>query len=112
MKIPGHISVQINSEGLLSGAHLLCITTSGAPEAWLDEQGQRDGLRQVSGRYLFHAFAMKSATTMHIGSIEPGLSERTADLHLRTVREQARKLCAKLFAEHHGMTIPTVGDGS
>ncbi|RYE40875.1 MAG: NAD(P)H dehydrogenase, partial [Hyphomicrobiales bacterium] len=39
-------------EGLLSGAHLFCITTSGAHEAWLDEQGQRLALRELSSTYL------------------------------------------------------------
>lgn len=100
-------------EGLLNDAHLLSITLSGADEAWLDEQGQQDALRHLSGRYLFHAFAMRSAETMHIGAIASGLSPRTADMHLHAVRERARRTCAKLYAERHGMALPTgIGDGS
>lgn len=101
-----------HGKGLLSAAHLICLTTSGACEAWLDEQGQMEALRQLSSRYLFRAFAMKSAQTMHIGGIDPGMSQRSADMHLHAVRERARRICAKLLAEQRGMMIPSIGDGS
>lgn len=98
--------------GLLSGAHLFCITTSGAAEAWLDEQGQMDAQRELSSRYLFRAFAMKSAETMHIGGIVDGLKRRFVDQHLQDVRERTRRVCARLFAERHGSAPLAVWDGS
>ncbi|WP_156405463.1 NAD(P)H-dependent oxidoreductase [Sphingomonas sp. Root710] len=102
-----------HGQGLLSAAHLLCITTSGAPEAWLNEQGQVQALREISTRYLFRAFAMKSARTMHIGGIVEGLGKLFADRHLNDVREEARAVCARLYAERRGMApLQTIGDGS
>jgi NAD(P)H dehydrogenase (quinone) len=100
-------------EGLLSAAHLFCITTSGAEQAWLDEQGQIDALRKLSARYLFHAFAMRSAQSMHIGGIVEGLPRASADAHLGDVGARARRICAQLASEHHGAAAPsTIWDGS
>jgi NAD(P)H dehydrogenase (quinone) len=99
--------------GLLSAAHLLGITTSGAREAWLGEQGQREALRELSSRYLFRAFAMKSADTMHIGGILHDMPPSVIDTHLHDVRLRARKICARAFADRHGMPpFQTIGDGS
>jgi len=98
--------------GLLSGAHLFCITTSGAAEAWLDEQGQMDAQRELSSRYLFRAFAMKSAETMHMGGIVDGLRPRFVEHHLQEVRERTRRICDRLFAERHGSAPLAVWDGS
>lgn len=80
--------------GLLTGAYLFNITTSGAREAWLDEQRQLESLRELSSRYLFRAFAMKTAETLHIGGIVEDMPKRVADEHLHQVRERARRICA------------------
>lgn len=93
-------------QGPLSSAQVLCLTTSGAREAWLEEQGQVEALRTLSSRYLFHAFSMKLAQTMQIGDIVEGPATRTVELHLHDVRERARKICAMLFAVHHSRSAP------
>ncbi|AOH87049.1 hypothetical protein AWL63_22935 (plasmid) [Sphingomonas panacis] len=100
-------------EGPLTAGHMISITTSGARDAWLDEQGQVESLRELSSRYLFRAFSMKSAHYLHIGSIVEGLAERFADEHLYDVREKARTVCAKVAAERYGAAAqPSVFDGS
>ncbi|WP_157221161.1 NAD(P)H-dependent oxidoreductase [Flavisphingomonas formosensis] len=92
--------------GLLRGSNLLSISTSGAPEAWLDEQGQQEALRDVASRYLFRAFAMKTASTLHFGGIVQDLPKRVVDEHLHTVRERTRKLCARLAVEKRDRALP------
>lgn len=92
---------------------MIVITTSGTREAWLDEQGQIDALREIGTRYLFRAFAMKSADYLHIGSIVEGLPQRFIDEHLMDVRERVRKVCARMAVERYGATpAPSIYDGS
>lgn len=99
--------------GPLRGAHLFCITTSGTRQDWLLEQGQISALRDVSSHYLFRAFAMRFAQTMHIGCIADGLSPHVVDLHLDEVRERARRICAALAEERYGTARALgVADGS
>lgn len=97
----------------LTAGHMITITTSGARDAWLDEQGQMDSLRELSSRYLYRAFSMKSADYLHIGGIVEGLPKRFIDEHLFDVREQARKVCARVAMERYGAPPPpSVSDGS
>lgn len=102
-----------NAQGVLSHGHLLNITTSGTDEAWFDRQGHIESLRELSDRYLFRAFAMKSAEMMHFGGIMQGLPEATIGSHLEQVRKHARHMCAKLAAERFGAALPPeTADGS
>lgn len=92
-------------KGLLNGCHMLTITTSGARAVWLDEQGQMESLRNLSGRYLSHAFSARSHENLHFGGIVEGFSRRFVDQNLYDVRERARKLCATVAAERHATAI-------
>ncbi len=98
---------------VLSGRRMLSITSSGAREIWLDEQAQVESLRNVFGRYLFHAFAMRSCEHLHLGGIVEGFPKRFVDQTLQDVHERARKVCAMLAADHHrGLAPLSVADGS
>jgi len=99
--------------GVLSGRHMLSITTSGAREAWLDEQGQVESLRTIFSRYLFHAFSMKSCEHLHLGAIVEGSSKRFIDQRLEEVRQRARAICATLSAQRYAASEPpSIADGS
>jgi NAD(P)H dehydrogenase (quinone) len=101
------------AQGPLTAGHMITIATSGARDAWLDEQGQLDSLRDLASRYLFRAFAMKSADYLHIGSIVEGLPKRFIDEHLFDVRERARDVCTRIAMERYGATAPpSISDGS
>lgn len=101
------------ANGVLTGRHMLSITTSGAREIWLDEQGQVESLRNLSTRYLRKAFAMASCEHLHLGGVIEGLSERFADQYLYEVQERARRVCAMLASERPaGPPIVSIGDGS
>jgi NAD(P)H dehydrogenase (quinone) len=86
-------------QGVLTGGRLLSITTSGASEIWLDEEGQIDALRHMFSGYLAEAFSMKSVDYLHFGGIVEGLSQNFADQYLRDVHDRARLLCATVAAD-------------
>jgi NAD(P)H dehydrogenase (quinone) len=98
--------------GPLTANHMISITTSGARNAWLEEQGQTESLRELSSRYLVRAFSMKSAHYLHFGSIVEGLAKRFADEHLCDVREKARTVCATVASERYrASAAPSIFDG-
>ncbi len=82
-----------NSQSRLADTHLLSITSSGASQIWLDEQGEWQSLVQVFDRYLQRAFSMASTEHVHFSSIAPGLSERFFLQYMEEVRGAARKAC-------------------
>lgn len=101
------------SPGLLGKGHLCTITTSGAPDEWLDAQGQKDALRGVASSYLFRAFGMRSAETLHIGDVTGGQPPAFFEDNLERVRRRAREICARLAQEAFGHPLPPdIADGS
>jgi len=101
------------AQGPLTAGHMLTITTSGAPEAWLHEQGQVQSLRDLATRYLFRAFSMKSADYLHIGGIAEDLPRPAADQYLAQVRDKARVICERIAVERYGAAPPfSIFDGS
>jgi len=88
-----------HGNGLLAGTRLVSITTSGAREPWLAEQGQEMSLRTLDS-YLEHGFAMKSSEHLHFGGIVEGLAQRFVEQNLYDVKQRARRLCATLAADH------------
>jgi NAD(P)H dehydrogenase (quinone) len=106
--------VQERSDGgLLGNGHLCAITTSGASEDWLDAQGQTEALRELSGTYLFRAFAMQSTEALHIGGVIEGASAAFIDDNLERVRRRTASICARVARELIGTPMPQqTGDGS
>ncbi|BAI97425.1 hypothetical protein Sj15T_18620 [Sphingobium sp. TA15] len=100
-------------QGLLDKGHLCAITTSGAPQEWLEAQGQTQALRELAGTYLFRAFAMHSAEALHIGNVVEGATASFIEDNLSRVRQRAASICARLAEELHGIPLPPQpGDGS
>ncbi|UAK23092.1 NAD(P)H-dependent oxidoreductase [Sphingomonas nostoxanthinifaciens] len=88
-------------ESVLSGQHMLNITSSATRDVWLDEQGQVQSLRTLVGDYLRNALAARSCEHLHLGGVVEGNSKRFVDQALYEVFERARKVCAMLAAERH-----------
>ncbi len=84
---------------LLKGQRLVSITSSGASKMWLNDQDQMESLRNVLGRYLHHAFAMKAYEDLHFGETVDGLEQDYIDQNLRDVHERARTICAAVAAD-------------
>ena len=99
--------------GLLDNGHLCAITTSGAPEDWLQSQGQTQALRDLAGTDLFRAFAMQSTEALHIGNVVESAPADFFEDNLARVRQRAASICARVAQELHGTPLPPqLGDGS
>ncbi len=97
-----HRAVRARSPSpLLTGAHLLSLTSSGTTKQWLDEQGAWLSLRNVFDEYLQNAFSMKSAEHVHFSAVVEGLKERFVDEYLEEVRAAARKVSSVVAREGH-----------
>lgn len=83
----------------LRGKRLLTITSSGASKSWLNEQYQIESLRDIFGRYLSHAFGMKSQDALHFGETVEGLSQDFVDQNMADVQDRARSICHELQSE-------------
>lgn len=91
---------------LLSGRHLLSITTSGNPITWLDLRGAWTSLRDVFDNYLAKAFSMASNDHLHLESINEDMGESRAREKLLRVASKAADTCARL-----SRAAPTAGAG-
>ena len=88
--------------GLLKGTRLLSISTSGADDVWLAEQGQERSIRTLFDHYIAHAFGMTAQGHLHLAGVVEGLAARFADQKLRDVKDRARHECAAIAAQHGG----------
>ena len=82
--------------GLLTGRHLVSLTSSGSMRAWLDEKGVLSSLRTVYDRYLADVFGFAETARYHFDGITPDLSERDFDQHLFEVEKAAREVMSRL----------------
>lgn len=105
-----HRAVRARSPSpLLTGAHLLSLTSSGTTKQWLDEQGAWLSLRNVFDHYLQNAFSMKSAEHVHFSAVVEGLKKRFVEEYLEQVREAARKVSSLVGSErHHAAARPAL----
>lgn len=87
---------------LMKGQRLISITSSGASTAWLKKQDQVESLRNIFGRYLVHAFDMKSYDDIHFGETVEGLSQDFIDPLLGRVEDFAARICATVAEERAG----------
>jgi NAD(P)H dehydrogenase (quinone) len=88
---------------LMKGQRLISITSSGASTAWLKKQDQIESLRNIFGRYLVHAFDMKSYDDIHFGETVEGLAQDFIDPLLGRVEDFATRICAMVAEGHAGV---------
>jgi len=84
---------------VMKGQRLISITSSGASTAWLKKQDQVESLRNVFGRYLVHAFDMKSYEDIHFGETVEGLAQEYVDPLIDRVENFATRICASVADE-------------
>jgi NAD(P)H dehydrogenase (quinone) len=78
---------------LMKQQRLVSITSSGTSKTWLNQQDQISSLNNVFGRYLLHAFDMKSFDDIHFGEMIEGLSQDFIDPLVGQVEELAMRTC-------------------
>lgn len=93
----GYPAIQARQpHALLSGRHLLSVTTSGGTSTWLDLHGAWSSLRDVFDNYLAKVFSMASSEHLHLESIVEDMPESRAREKLHRVESLAAKTCARL----------------
>lgn len=86
---------------LLSGAHLLSLTSSGNTRNWLDEQAQWLSLRDVFDHYLKTIFSMQSDEHVHFAPVNDQSPPRFIEENLEQVRAAARSVASKAASDAH-----------
>jgi len=81
---------------LLTGRHLVNITTSGSTITWLDMRGAWRSLRDVFDSYLAKAFSMASNEHLHLESVIEDMDEVSVREKLKRVEDWAADACARL----------------
>jgi NAD(P)H dehydrogenase (quinone) len=89
---------------LLTGRHLLSVTSSAGTSTWLDLRGAWSSLRDVFDNYLAEAFSMASSHHLHLESIVEEMPESVAREKLHRVESLAADTCARLAG-----AAPTAG---
>ena len=95
---PGQVR-QHSADTPLRDKRLVSVTSSGASRHWLDDPAQTASMRQVFGRYVQHAFAMKAFDDLHFGETVAGLEQDYIDANLAQVDDLAKSICAAIDAD-------------
>jgi NAD(P)H dehydrogenase (quinone) len=84
------------SAGLLSGAHLVSLTSSGSMRAWLSEKGVLGSLRTVFDRYLSEVFGFADTARYHFDGVGPEMEEKDVRFHLAEAEKAAKEVMARV----------------
>jgi NAD(P)H dehydrogenase (quinone) len=82
---------------LLGRKHLVSLTSSGSPRAWLAEKGVLGSLRTVYDRYFAEVFGFAETHSYHFDGVTDGVSERKIRQHLLAVDKAAREVMGRLI---------------
>jgi NAD(P)H dehydrogenase (quinone) len=88
----GYESAEPGTRPLLTGKSLVTISTSGAPDAWVDQTGALDRLRAGFDDHVAALCGLKVLDHLHLGGVTPGIREDAAEAMLDEVRDLARRL--------------------
>jgi NAD(P)H dehydrogenase (quinone) len=94
----GYEAGEGGSVPLLTGRCLVSFTTSGAPDAWVEETGAVAALRQAFDDHVAHMCGMAVLEHKHLGGVGPRLSAQAAEERLAAVRATAERLFAPVAA--------------
>jgi len=93
----GYEAGQGGSAPLLKGRCLVSVTTSGAPDAWVEQSHAVADLRRFD-EHVAQVCGLAVLGHTHLGGITPRLAQDAAEERLATVRETAKSLFAPVMA--------------
>ncbi|RAK62873.1 NAD(P)H-dependent oxidoreductase [Phenylobacterium kunshanense] len=77
------------TEPALSGRRLISFTTSGAPDAWMNQTGALEGLRRLFDAHLAGTTGLTVADHVHFGGMVSGITEEAFEEVIEAVRRKA-----------------------
>lgn len=78
---------------LLTGASLVSITSSGAPESWMVETGALEAMRKLFDEHVGAVCGLSVLEHLHFGGIVPGITPEAVE----ACADQVRALAARRF---------------
>lgn len=75
----------------LSGKRLISVSTSGAPDAWVDQTGAAERLRVAFDDHVAAVCGLAVTDHLHLGGVTPGIREDAAQAMLDQVGELVRR---------------------
>jgi NAD(P)H dehydrogenase (quinone) len=76
---------------LLAGKSLISVTTSGAPDSWVNQSGARERLRAGFDDYVAAVCGLTVLDHLHLGGVTPGVRQDAAEDMLASVAAMARR---------------------
>jgi NAD(P)H dehydrogenase (quinone) len=88
----GYAAVEPGTRPLMSGKALVSITTSGAPNQWVDQTGAVERLRVTFDNHVAAVCGFQVLKHLHFGGVTPGIRPDAVDKMLDQVRAMATRL--------------------
>jgi NAD(P)H dehydrogenase (quinone) len=79
------------TQPLLQGKRLISISTSGAPDAWVDQTGAVERLQEGFDRHLAAVCGLTVLDHLHLGGVTPGIRRDAAEAMFDQVRAMAAR---------------------
>ena len=94
----GYESAALGTRPLLGDKRLVTISTSGAPEAWVDQTGALQRLRAGFDDHIGAVCGLRVLEHLHLGGVTPGIRADAAEAMLDQVRDLAQKVSSPVSA--------------
>lgn len=90
----GYEPAETGTRPLLTGKSLVTVSTSGAPDAWVDQTGAIERLRKSFDEHVAAVCGLAVLEHLHLGGVTPGIRADAAEAMFEQVRAMARRLFA------------------
>jgi NAD(P)H dehydrogenase (quinone) len=94
----GYAAAEPGTRPLMSGKALVSITTSGAPNQWVDQTGAVERLRVTFDNHVAAVCGLQVLDHLHFGGVTPGIRPDAVEGML----DQVRAVAARLFQRSAG----------
>ena len=95
----GYAAAAPGTRPLLAGKRMVSISTSGAPDGWVDQTGAMEHLRKGFDDHVAAVCGMTVLEHLHFGGVTPGIRQDAGEAMLDEVRGMARRLFAELVSD-------------
>jgi NAD(P)H dehydrogenase (quinone) len=88
----GYAAADMGTRPLLAGKALVSVTTSGAPDGWVEQTGALQRVREGFDDQIASVCGFTVLEHLHLGAVTPGIRPDAVDAMLDEVRTMAERL--------------------
>jgi len=92
---------EAHGAGLLSGKHLVTLTSSRSMRPWLEERGVLTSMQNLFDRYLKEVFGLAGSDRYHFDGIKTDIPEQELRANLTEVEKAAREVMSRFTFGRH-----------